>query len=78
MVGHPSSNQKLDGADSHPIHSDSELVHRWLRAQRPLIKRIGGTFLWAKVSEEFGIGSTSAHDVCRRHGYDPDRRVSRQ
>lgn len=65
-----------EAAASH--YSDTELMWRWLRAQRPLTKRIGGTYLWSKVSEEFGIGSTSAQAICRRHGFDPDTRVSRQ
>lgn len=74
----PPETSPRDGADNHYLHTDDELVRRWLRAQRPLTKRIGGAFLWAKVSEEFCIGSTSAQQVCRRHGFDPDVRVSRQ
>lgn len=53
-------------------YTDTELVHRWLRAQRPLTKRIGGMYLWAKVAEDFCVGSTSAQVICRRHGFDPD------
>ncbi len=71
-----SSEQRLDGADRHVLHNDDELIRRWLRAQRPVTKH-GGTFLWAKVSEEFCIGSTSAKGVCLRHGFDPDLRVAR-
>lgn len=69
--------QQLDGADRHVLHTDDELIRRWLRAQRPLIKNNGGMFLWAKVSDAFCIGSTSARDVCTRHGFDPDIRVTR-
>lgn len=73
-----SNDRRLSGADSHPTHSDAELIRRWLNSQRPLTKRTGGTFLWAKVKECFAVGSTSAQEICRRHGYDPDLRVSRQ
>lgn len=66
---------KLTGADQHPLHSDQELMQRWLRAQ-PLAKR-GGMFLWSKVGEQFCIGSTSATQVCRRHGFEPDTIVKR-
>jgi len=69
----------LDGADEHPIHSDSELVRRWLRAQQA-VKQPGkgrGVFLWARVSEQFCVGSTSARDVCNRHGFHPDKLVKR-
>lgn len=71
-----SSPQVLDGADRHYLHSDQELVTRWLRAQRAA-KR-GGVPLWAKVSEQFCVGSTSAQQICRRHGDDPDRLVRRR
>lgn len=67
--------QQLDGADRHVLHTDDELVRRWLNSQQEA-KR-GGTFLWARVSEVFCIGSTSATDVCRRHGYEPDKIVKR-
>lgn len=66
---------KLDGADRHVWHTDDELIRRWLRAQKPA-KR-GGTFLWARVVEQFCIGSTSATDVCRRHGFEPDTIVKK-
>jgi hypothetical protein len=64
----------LTGADRHPLHSDAELVQRWLRAQRPA-KR-GGAFLWAKVARQFCVGSTSATQICKRHGFDPDLLVT--
>ena len=69
---------KLDGADRHPLHTDTELVQRWLRVQQLSKKPGNGTFLWAKVSEEFCIGSTSAQNICRRHGYDPDMQVRKR
>lgn len=71
---------QLSGADRHPVHSDSELMRRWFVAQ--LNSRISRTLgrgipLWSKVSEVFCIGSTSAKEVCKRHGCDPDRLMRR-
>lgn len=70
-----STNQVLDGADRHVHHPDDELMRRWLRAQKPSLRPGLGTFLWSRVSEQFCIGSTSAKDVCMRHGFDPDALV---
>lgn len=66
---------QLTGADRHPLHSDTELVQRWLRSQK-LAKR-GGTYLASKVQRSFSIGRTSAQDICKRHGFDPDLMVLR-
>lgn len=74
------TNTQLSGADQHPLHSDSELMRRWFTSQlRTKVSRtLGrGIPLWSKVAEVFGIGSTSAKDVCRRHGCDPDRLMRR-
>lgn len=57
------------------IHSDTALIHRWL-CNRRLAKRFG-TPLSAIVSEVFAVGSTSANQICRRHGFDPDQKVVR-
>lgn len=65
----------LSGADSHPLHTDSELMRRWLYAQNTRRAMRYGVPLWSKVSEVFCIGSTSAANVCKRHGYDPDMMV---
>ena len=59
-----------------PLHSDSELVRRWLKSQRPA-KR-GGTYLASKVQRQFSVGRTSARAICARHGFDPDLMVLRQ
>lgn len=72
----PTSETKLDGADRHPLHTDDELMRRWLRAQ-PKAKR-WGEYLWAKVSRAFCVGSTSAQDICKRHGFDPDLKVKKR
>ncbi len=70
-------NVKPNGADQHPTHTDAELVRRWLHSQRPITKRPGGMPLWARVEYDFAVGSTSAKEICRRHGYDPDKLVAR-
>lgn len=69
------ANRLLTGADKHPLHTDAELVRRWLRAQRKA-KR-AGTYLSSKVQRTFSVGRTSARDICQRHGYDPDTLVLR-
>lgn len=69
------SEHRLDGADRHVLHTDDELIRRWLRAQLPVRRPGRGTFLWARVSEQFCIGSTSAKDICLRHGFEPDTLV---
>lgn len=68
------TDQKLTGADRHPLHSDSELIRRWLYAQVTYTCR-GRVYLWSKVSRVFGVGSTSAVEICERHGYDPEKYV---
>jgi hypothetical protein len=72
------SDVKLNGADRHYFHSDAELVRRWMYSQVQRSPTRGrGIYLWAKISEVFSVGSTSAQEICRRHGYDPDRMVRR-
>lgn len=56
-------------------HSDTELIRYWFRIQKPATR--GGIFLWAKVRNTFTVGSTSAIEICRRHGADPDQAVLR-
>jgi hypothetical protein len=76
MTDPRTSEERLTGADRHPLHTDDELVRRWLRAQ-PKAKRFG-EYLWAKVSRAFCVGSTSAMDICKRHGFDPDLKVRKR
>lgn len=73
------SGQKLSGADQRPLHSDAELMQRWLgtHMRRPEPRLGRGIPLWSKVSEVFCIGSTSAKEVCARHDCDPDKMVRR-
>lgn len=32
--------------------------------------------LWVCVRDLFAVGSTTAHELCRAHGYDPDQAVT--
>ena len=67
----------LDGAGRHVHHADDELIRRWLRNQQSVKPRTRNAIvLWAKVSEAFCIGSTSAKDACLRHGANADLLVS--
>ena len=52
---------------------DSELVRRAVTACRG--RR--GDPQWAAVMDTFGLGSTFARQLCRKHGVDPDRRTRR-
>lgn len=56
-------------------YTDSDLMQRWMRQEVRNPAKRGGIQLWAKVSERFCIGSTSAREVCRRHGVTPDTMV---
>lgn len=73
-----SDEKRLDGADRHEFHSDNELIQRWLRSQQRALGGGTGIELWAKVRDQFSIGSTSAKSVCVRHGFDPDLRVRKR
>lgn len=59
------------------IHDrSSDLVCRAITTLRkPYAK---GHALWSVVGSLFGIGSTSAIRLCRKHGFDPDMRVKRR
>lgn len=54
-------------------------------ADEDLLRRVFSTLhvgrrhalLWTIVMDVFGIGSTSAQELCARLGYDPDQRVGR-
>lgn len=72
----PSANTVLTGADRHSLHSDTELVQRWLRNLKPASRRYGHP-MWCIVTEVFCVGSTSAKNICKRHGFDPDYLVKR-
>lgn len=59
------------------IHDrNADLVIRAITTlRRPQSK---GHALWSVVGSLFGIGSTSAIRLCRKHGFDPDMRVKRR
>lgn len=59
----------------HRLPTDNELVHRILAGYRPAVKY--GTYMWARVKEEFGLGSMYAKELCLRHGFNPDLKVWR-
>ncbi len=73
------------------VADELERVERELEAARAaraadedLLRRVFGalhvgrrhTLLWTIVMDIFGLGSTSAQELCVRLGYDPDQRVS--
>lgn len=54
---------------------DAMLVKRFLRGFR---ESASGEPLWSRVSISFGVGSTRAEHICRRHGFDPDLLVKQR
>lgn len=56
--------------DERLIRSVLTVLHRPFKDQ----KHVGNT-LWSNVGEVFGLGSTSAHKLCERFGFDPDIKV---
>ena len=56
--------------DEHTVDgiADRELMDRALRSLRPSKRKP----LWVLVMETFGLGSTFAYQLCRRHGLDPE------
>lgn len=57
------------------IHTDDQLLHRWLSNLKPIPERGEARHRWAAVRDTFAIGATSAKQVCQRHGFDPDEWV---
>ncbi len=62
---------------SKELHMDDEdLVKRVLAViHKPCKNQNHGNALWSYVGQLFGLGSTSAHRLCERHGYDPNIKV---
>lgn len=55
-----------------------ELVRRVIAHLRaPPLPRRSDRPLWTAVVRTFGLGSTYATILCRRHGFNPDERVRR-
>lgn len=54
---------------------DEELLGRAVRSGKRA--RHGGQPRWVRVMDLFGLGSTYAHQLCRRYGMDPDEKVRR-
>ena len=51
--------------------TDTDLVQRAVRNAMP-IRSPFPLPRWSYVGGVFGLGSTSAHELCRRFGLDPD------
>lgn len=57
---------------------DSELLGRAVRSARARHGRLGSkTERWVAIMDSFGLGSTFAHQLCRRFGFDPDELVAK-
>ena len=54
--------------------SDAELLGRAVRECRHGRGR-HKRYLWARVMDQFALGSTYAQQLCRRYGLDPDEMV---
>ena len=52
---------------------DSELVERAVRCAKP--RRTLRAPRWVAVRDAFAVGSTAAHDLCRRFDLSPDQEV---
>lgn len=52
---------------------DAELLRRAVNLARP--DRTTDAPRWVAVMDTFGLGSTSATELCRRFGLDPHERV---
>lgn len=58
--------------------TDEQLLFRAVKAARSDEYRKGVQHCrWVAVRDLFGLGSTSASDLCRRFGLDPDECVAR-
>jgi hypothetical protein len=57
-------------------YTDTDLVKSFLNGFRCSAKAPNP--LWAHVMQAFACGSTSAREICRRHGFDPDAKVKQR
>lgn len=57
---------------------DEKLLGRAVRGARSHKHRKGQKhWRWVAVMDTFGLGSTYAHQLCRRFGLDPEEKVAR-
>lgn len=56
---------------------DEELLRRAVRNARSKDRRNLPVERWVCVTHAFALGSTFAHQLCRRFGLDPDEKVKR-
>jgi alcohol dehydrogenase class IV len=67
-----------DGRNTVQDIPDEELLRRAVRNARDRGARIGRKHArWIAVMDAFALGSTYAHQLCRRFGLDPDEQVKR-
>lgn len=58
--------------------SDEELLRRAVAHARDGLSRKGEKHpRWVAVMDSFALGSTYAHILCKRFGFDPDEMVKR-
>lgn len=58
--------------------SDDKLLERAVRGARDRSSRKGQKHpRWVAVADTIAVGSTYAHLICRRFGFDPDEMVTR-
>jgi hypothetical protein len=55
---------------------DVELIRRAIGSIRTIKRPGAGVPRWSVVARQFCLGSTFAAELCRRHGFDPEQRVS--
>ena len=51
---------------------DNELLGRAVRGCR---SRRGKVPMWSAIADQFSLGSTYSHQLCRRYGVDPEQVV---
>lgn len=57
-------------------YSAESMVERAVRNAKPHFTFTGDAPMWVAVMDAFGLGSTYARDLCRKHNLDPDETVS--
>jgi hypothetical protein len=67
--------EKCVRAYRHFLHDypAESLIERAVRGARARVA--GPSPRWVAVMDTFGLGSTYAHDLCRKFGLDPDEEV---
>lgn len=58
-----------------PEYTSEQMMQRWFRRAAKPTESNRGSYLWAVVSEVFGVGSTVAISQCEKYGHSPHMRV---